>query len=154
FRRPGRARRGRHIIGGNPAYRGRLLADPLACGEYGVLFLRQWGPGIALGIVAAQLAAPHLRGSVMTGIFSLLCLVFAARFAFPERFRPITEQPPAGGIRNIAAAAIGLFSGLAGVGGGILTNIVMSLSGISIRKSIGRAAAAGVVVGLPATIVA
>jgi uncharacterized membrane protein YfcA len=55
----------------------------------------------------------------MTGIFSLLCLVFATRFAFPSRFRPITEQPPAGGIRNIAATAIGLFSGLAGVGGGI-----------------------------------
>ncbi len=89
-------------------------------GNMDVVFLRQWGPGIALGVVAAQLAAP----------------------------------PPAGGIRNIAATAIGLFSGLAGVGGGILTNIVMSLSGMSIHKSIGRAAAAGVVVGLPATIVA
>lgn len=123
-------------------------------GNMDVLFLRQWGPGIALGVVAAQLAAPHLRGSMMTGIFGLLCLVFAARFAFPGRFRPITEQPPAGGLRNIAGAAIGLFSGLAGVGGGILTNIVMSLSGMPIHKSIGRAAAAGVVVSLPATIVA
>src|SRR6266436_4169586 len=80
-----------------------------------VCFSRQWGPGIALGVVAAQLAAPHLRGSVMTGIFSLLCLVFAARFAFPGRFRPITEQPPAGSLRNIAGATLGLFSGLAGV---------------------------------------
>ena len=123
-------------------------------GNMDVLFLRQWGPGIALGVVAAQLAAPHLRGSMMTGIFSLLCLVFAARFAFPGRFRPMTEQSPAGGLRNIAGAAIGLFSGLAGVGGGILTNIVMSLSGTPIHKSIGRAAAAGVVVSLPATIVA
>jgi len=51
---------------------------------------------------------------MMTGIFSLLCLVFAARFAFPGRFRPMTEQPPAGGLRNIAGAAIGLFSGLGG----------------------------------------
>ena len=29
-------------------------------------FLREWGPGIAIGVVAAQLVAPHLRGSFMT----------------------------------------------------------------------------------------
>jgi uncharacterized protein len=40
------------------------------------------------------------------------------------------------------------------VGGGILTNIVMTLSGLPMHKSIGRAAAAGVVVSIPATIVA
>jgi uncharacterized protein len=123
-------------------------------GNMDVLFLRQWGPGIVLGVVAAQLVAPHVRGSIMTGIFSLLCLVFAARFAFPGHFRPIAEQPPAGGFRSIAGATIGLFSGLAGVGGGILTNIFMNLSGMPIHKSIGRAAAAGIVVSLPATIVA
>src|SRR5438876_4954423 len=36
-------------------------------GNMDVLFLRQWGPGIALGVVVAQLAAPHVRGSMMTG---------------------------------------------------------------------------------------
>jgi len=35
-----------------------------------------------------------------------------------------------------------LFSGQAGVGGGILANIFMGLSGMPIHKSIGRAAAA------------
>ena len=119
-------------------------------GNTDIAFLRQWGPWIAAGVIAAQLAAPHLRGSLMTGIFSLLRLVFAARFAFPGRFAPIAEHPPAGGFRNIAGVAIGLFSGLAGVGGGILTNIVLSLSGMPMHKSIGRAAAVGVVVGLPA----
>ena len=43
---------------------------------------------------------------------------------------------------------------MAGIGGGILTNIVMTLSGMPMHKSIGRAAAAGVAVGLPATLVA
>jgi uncharacterized membrane protein YfcA len=105
-------------------------------------------------VIAAQLAAPHLRGSLMTGLFSLLCLTFAARFAFPSRFTPIVERSPAAGIRNLGGAAIGLFSGLAGVGGGILTNIVMSLSGVPMHRSIGRAASVGVVVSLPATIIA
>jgi uncharacterized protein len=123
-------------------------------GNTDLLFLRQWGPGISLGVIVAQIAAPHLRGSIMTGVFSLLCLVFAARFAFPGRFRPIAEGLPAGGFCNVAGAAIGVFSGLAGVGGGILTNIVMSLSGMPMHKSIGRAAAAGVAVSPPATIVA
>jgi uncharacterized protein len=123
-------------------------------GNTDIRFLRDWGPGIAIGVVVAQLAAPRVRGSVMTGIFALLCLTFAARFAFPSRFGPILERPPAGGFPSIGGAAIGLSSGLAGVGGGILTNIIMTLAGMPMHKSIGRAAAAGVVVSLPATIVA
>jgi len=45
-------------------------------------------------------------------------------------------------------------SGLAGVGGGIMTNLAMLVSGVPMHKSIGRAAAVGVVVSLPATLVA
>jgi uncharacterized membrane protein YfcA len=59
-------------------------------------FLRNWGPGIAIGVVAAQFAAPHVRGALMTAIFAVMCLVFAVRFAFPQRFHPIAEQPPGG----------------------------------------------------------
>lgn len=123
-------------------------------GHADIAFLRTWGPGIAIGVVAGQLAAPHLRGCVMTGVFSVLCLAFAARFAFPARFRRVTEHPPEGLFLNAAGIGIGLSSGLAGVGGGIMTNIVMSFCGISMHKSIGRAAAVGVAVSLPATVIA
>ena len=123
-------------------------------GNTDIGFLREWAPGIVAGVVAAQFAAPHLPGSLMTGAFSLVCLIFVARFAFPRRFAPITERPPTGTLRSLAGGTIGLFSGLAGVGGGIMTNIVMTLSGVPMHKSVGRAASVGVVVGLPATIVA
>jgi uncharacterized protein len=123
-------------------------------GNTDIRFLRDWGPGIATGVIVAQLAAPHIRGSLMTGFFALLCLIFSARFAFPRRFGPIMERPPAGRFPGFAGAVIGLSSGLAGVGGGILTNIIMTLAGMPMHKSIGRAAAAGVVVSLPATLVA
>src|SRR3954447_9761292 len=51
-------------------------------------FLRDWGPAIAIGVVAAQFAAPHVRGAVMTAIFAVMCLIFAVRFACPQRFHP------------------------------------------------------------------
>lgn len=123
-------------------------------GNTDIGFMREWGPGIAAGVVAAQLAAPHLRGSLMTGLFALICLIFAARFALPGRFAAVADTPPTGHFRSLAGGTIGLCSGLAGVGGGIMTNIVMSLSGIPMHKSVGRAASVGVVVALPATIVA
>lgn len=123
-------------------------------GNTDVGFLREWGPGIAAGVMAAQLAAPHLRGNLMSGGFGFLCLVFAIRFAFPQRFQPIVERPPGGWFRHAAAIGIGASSGLAGLGGGILTNVVMTLSGLPMHKSIGRAAAAGIVVSVPATLVA
>jgi uncharacterized membrane protein YfcA len=117
-------------------------------------FLREWGPGIVIGVVAAQLVAPHLRGNVMTAMFGLFTLMAAVRFAAPGRFRPLLEQPPNGNFRRFAGLGIGLVSGFAGVGGGIMTNVVMALSGVPMHKSIGRAAAVGVVVSLPATVVA
>jgi len=87
-------------------------------------------------------------------MFGLFTLMAAVRFAAPGRFRPVFEQPPNGNFRRVAGLGIGLVSGFAGVGGGILTNVVMVLSGVPMHKSIGRAAAVGVLVGLPATLVA
>jgi uncharacterized membrane protein YfcA len=117
-------------------------------------FLREWGPGIGGGVVAAQLTACYLRGSVLIAVFAAFCLIVAVRFAAPGRFRPILAEPPSGASRTVAGLGIGLVSGFAGVGGGIITNIVMALSGVSMHRSIGRAAAAGVVVGAPATLIA
>jgi len=117
-------------------------------------FLVAWGPGIAAGVVAAQTAAPHVRGVVLSAVFGLLCLLFAIRFAFPERFRPVLQQPPDGAFRQVAGVFVGACSGFAGIGGGILTNIVMTLSGLPMHKSIGRAAAVGIVVSVPATLTA
>src|SRR5690349_13564945 len=62
------------------------------------------------------------------------------------------ERTPGGRFPGVAGAAIGLSSGLAGVGGGILPDIFMSLTGMPMHKSIGRSAAAGVAVSLPATL--
>jgi uncharacterized membrane protein YfcA len=123
-------------------------------GNTDIAFLREWGPGIAVGVVLAQMLAPHLRGSALTGVFALFTLMAAVRFADPRRFRPLLNQPPNGNFRRLAGFGIGLVSGFAGVGGGILTNVVMMVSGVPVHKSIGRAAAVGVVVSLPATIVA
>jgi uncharacterized membrane protein YfcA len=69
-------------------------------------FLREWGPAIAVGVVAAQLAAPHLRGGLMTGVFTLFTLIAAIRFAAPGRFRPFMAEPPNGNFRHIAGLAL------------------------------------------------
>jgi uncharacterized membrane protein YfcA len=123
-------------------------------GNTDLSFLRDWGPGIALGVVVAQVMAPHVRGAILTAIFALFCLIFAVRFAAPEYFRPILKHPPGGTFRTLSGMVIGAVSGFAGIGGGILTNIVMTVSGLPMHQSIGRSAAAGVVVSIPATIAA
>lgn len=123
-------------------------------GNTDLAFLRHWAPGIVGGVVVAQFTAPHLRGTFLIAVFATFCLISALRFAAPGRFRPMLSHPPDGIGRDFSGFLIGAVSGFAGVGGGIMTNIVMSLSGIPMHKSVGRAAAVGVVVGLPATVVA
>src|SRR5436305_2109717 len=58
------------------------------------------------------------------------------------------------GLGLVSGAGAGLLAGLIGIGGGILTKVVMTLPGISSHRSGGRAAAAGVVVSVPAVLVA
>jgi uncharacterized protein len=130
------------------------FARHLKSGHADLGFLKEWGPGIVLGVAAAQIVAPHLDGQVLETVFAALCLVFAYRFAFPDRFAPVLEAPPGGFFRHVASMGIGACSGLAGVGGGILTNVVMTLSGLPMHKSVGRAAATGIVVSVPASLVA
>jgi len=130
------------------------FARHLKSGHADLKFLSEWGPGIVLGVAGAQIVAPHLDGQVLETAFAVLCLVFAYRFAFPDRFAPVLEAPPGGFFRHAASMGIGACSGLAGVGGGILTNVVMTLSGLPMHKSVGRAAATGIVVSVPATVVA
>ena len=55
-------------------------------------FFRDWGPGIALGVIGAQLVAPYLSGNLLTGVFALFCLVVAGRFAVPHWFEPLAHQ--------------------------------------------------------------
>jgi uncharacterized membrane protein YfcA len=69
-------------------------------------------------------------------------------------FGHYSPKTPNGSFRHVAGLAIGIVSGSAGVNGDILTNIVMALSGLPMHKSIGRAAAVGVIVSVPATIIA
>jgi uncharacterized membrane protein YfcA len=123
-------------------------------GNTDIGFLVAWGPSIGAGVIAAQIAAPHVRGIVLSAIFGLLCLVFAIRFALPNQFRPVFKESPGGAFRQAAGVLIGTCSGFAGIGGGILTNIVMTVTGLPMHKSIGRAAAAGIVVSVPATVTA
>jgi uncharacterized membrane protein YfcA len=130
------------------------FARHLKSGHADLRFLKEWVPGIVLVVASAQIVAPHLDGQVLETVFAVLCLVFAYRFAFPDRFAPVLEAPPGGFFRHFASMGIGACSGLAGVGGGILTNVVMTLSGLPMHKSVGRAAATGIVVSVPATVVA
>jgi hypothetical protein len=57
-------------------------------GNTDIRFFREGGPGIATGGVAAQLAAPHVRGSVITGVFAFLCLAFANEVCFSQTIWP------------------------------------------------------------------
>ena len=126
----------------------------LRAGHADLRFLAEWGPGIIIGVAAAQFAAPYIDGRVLAATFAALCLLFSYRFAFPAQFSTVKERPTGRTFRYWASVGIGVSSGLAGVGGGILTNIVMTVSGLPMHKSIGRAAATGVAVSIPAMIVA
>lgn len=111
-------------------------------GNTDIAFLRAWGPGIAIGVVAADLVAPHLGSSVLTGTFGLFTLM-AVRFAAPRRLHALFIQAPNGDFRRVAGLGIGRASGFAGTGAG-------TLSGWHSRTSTLVALTLGAMMSMPA----
>jgi uncharacterized membrane protein YfcA len=114
--------------------------------------LRNWAIWLPLGTILASVVAAYVSGGALRGIFAVLSLMIAVRMFFNrESWRFGTEMP--GGWRNaLAGAGIGLFSGLMGVGGGVLSNLWMTLWGKSVHQSVATSSGVGVLISIPGLI--
>lgn len=114
--------------------------------------LRSWIVVLPVGVVAAIIVAGLVGGAGLRGVFAVLALVFALRFLFLRRLPPIADDLPSQPMRGIVGLAIGFFSTLIGVGGGIFNNSFMTAFGRSMIQAVATSAGVGVLISAPAII--
>jgi len=112
--------------------------------------LRSWTVVLPIGVVAATIVAGLVGGVGLRGVFAALALVFALRFLFLGRLPPLGEDLPLQPTRGLVGLAIGFFSTLMGVGGGIFTNSFMTAYGRSMIQAVATSAGVGVLISVPA----
>lgn len=114
--------------------------------------LRGWALSIPVGVVAAALIAAYVSGAELRGIFAVLSMLIAIRMFLNRQSWRLGDDLPKGAINAGAGFGIGLFSGLMGVGGGVLSNLWMTLFGRSVHQSVATASGVGVLISIPGLI--
>ncbi len=110
---------------------------------------RRWKWWIVLGAVIGVSTARFVSGTVLVAFFGAAALVFALLTVLSEDVKArLRIQTTHAGERGMAAG-LGFVSSWLGMGGGVFGVVLLTMTGVPVRKAVGTAAGFGVAVGLP-----
>jgi uncharacterized membrane protein YfcA len=113
--------------------------------------LRLWSVPIIVGVIAGTMAARYAPAAVFKTAFVLIALLTALRLIFRDRM-PTRGQDVPRRLRLPYGLTIGLSASLIGIGGGILSNMIMTFHGRAIHESVATSAGVGVMVSIPGAV--
>jgi len=109
--------------------------------------LKIWSVPIIAGAIGGTILARHAPGLVFKVAFILVALATAGRLMFPDRLPQLGEVPRL--LRAPYGLLIGASAALIGIGGGLLSNMIMTLHGRAIHQAVATSAGVGVMVSVP-----
>ena len=113
--------------------------------------LRLWSIPIITGVIGGTVLARYAPAAVFKTVFVLVALLTAVRLIFRDRFPTLGQDVPRR-LRLPYGLTIGLSAALIGIGGGILSNMIMTFHGRAIHESVATSAGVGVMVSIPGAV--
>ncbi|MGB0694579.1 MAG: sulfite exporter TauE/SafE family protein [Rhodospirillaceae bacterium] len=114
--------------------------------------LKVWAIPILLGVIAGALIARHADPWVFKVVFIAVAGVNAVKMLFGKDSWKLSETLPGRAVMRAYGGCIGILSALMGIGGGALSNLLLTLHGRSIHQAVGTSSGVGVLISIPATI--
>lgn len=121
-------------------------------GTVDMALLRLWAVPVVLGVLAGAEVARHADEVVFQLVFVAVALINASKLLLGGAGWRLREGLPGRAVLWVYGAVIGLASALMGIGGGAITNLMLTLHGYDIRRAISTAAGVGVLIALPGTL--
>jgi uncharacterized protein len=121
-------------------------------GAVDVRILKAWVPWIMAGALVGSFAASAAPGEALTMGFAIFLILLSVQMGFGQPDWRLRDTMPPKGPSAVIASLVGLFSAMAGIGGGIFGVIIMTLCGKPIHRAVGTAAGFGAAIGIPATL--
>lgn len=114
--------------------------------------LRIWAVPVVLGVVAGSVIARYADPIVFQLVFIFVAGINAAKMLTGGKGWRLADGLPGRNTLIAYGGGMGVLSALMGIGGGAITNLLLTLHGYDIRRSISTAAGVGVLIALPGTL--
>ena len=114
--------------------------------------IKLWAIPVILGVLAGSVVARHADPVVFQLVFIAVAVINAAKLLLGGAGWRLAEGLPGKGLLRVYGGVIGVLSALMGIGGGAITNLLLTLHGYDIRRAISTASAVGVLIALPGTL--
>ena len=118
-------------------------------GAVDIDLLKGWIVAVPLGTILASVVAAYASSVALRLIFAFIALALAFRMIFNRASWHLGSDLPQNPGRFLVGTGIGLFSGLMGVGGGVMNNTFMTLYGRTIHQAVATSSGVGVLISLP-----
>lgn len=120
-----------------------------ARGAVDMAVIRAWALPLVVGVLVGAFIARFAPPAVFQVVFILVAATNAFKLAFGKESWRIAPDLPLGWGRRAYGLGIGLASALMGIGGGAISNLVLTLHGRDIRRAVATSAAVGVFISIP-----
>jgi uncharacterized membrane protein YfcA len=130
----------------------RSFTSHRARGTVDMELLRSFYVPVPAGVLLASLTAAYLTSEGLRIIFAVITLVVALRLLFNRESWRIGTTIPGNPARGVIGVAIGYFSTLMGIGGGVMNNTFMTLYGRPMHEAVATSSGVGVMIAIPGTL--
>jgi len=114
--------------------------------------LRAWAIPVVLGVLAGSFIARYADPAVFKIVFVIVAGTNAVKLLFGNEKWRIALDLPKGIALRAYGVLIGLMSALMGIGGGQISNIIMTLHNRGIHQAVATSAGLGVLISVPGAI--
>lgn len=111
--------------------------------------LRLWALPVLAGVAIGSALARYAPPGVFQAVFILVAGVNAVKLLTGGKGWSLAPTLPSGPVLRVYGAGIGLISALMGIGGGAVSNLVLTLHGVPILRAISTSAGVGVLISIP-----
>lgn len=114
--------------------------------------LRTWALPVVLGVVTGSYIAAYASGTVLKLVFVFIASINATKLLFGRDSWRFGDHLPGKGTLSLYGLFVGLASSLMGIGGGVISNMFLTMFGVSMHQAVATSAGLGVLISIPGTL--
>lgn len=114
--------------------------------------LRSWALPVLLGVALGSVIARFAEPQVFQLVFAVVAAVNAAKLLSGGSGWRLSDSLPGSATLRVYGAGVGLVSALMGIGGGAVSNLILTLHNVPIHRAVSTSAGVGVLIAIPGTL--